>query len=102
MIFSGNYEILNGKHCGGQTIKSWNDGSNANYGTLIGIPECGNLCSYHSECAGFVHRTTDNICGFWKKGPLNPSLFANHNCHKKIEGSNVVRSYYYVFFNGCL
>ena len=81
---------MNGKHCGGQSIQAWNDGSNANYGTLIGLPECKEMCSGHPECAGFVHRTTDNICGFWKMGPLNPHLLENHNCHRKIEGKNVV------------
>ena len=87
---SDDYELLSGKHCGGHTINSWNDGSYTNYGTLVGLPECKKLCSDHSECAGFVHRTTDDICGFWKLGHLKPFLKENRNCYKKREGNNVL------------
>ncbi len=79
---------MNGKHCGGQRITAWNDGSNANYGTLNSLPECIKLCSDHWECAGFVHRTTGNICGLWKRGPLNPIQRDGFNCHKKLAGNN--------------
>ena len=46
------------------------------------------MCSAHSECLGFVRRTTDGQCGTWKKGPLSPKDQNNHDCHRKVEGNN--------------
>ena len=81
---------MKGKHCGGEEIRSWNDGSDSNYGEQIGLPECKQLCNDHSECAAFVHNTNKNICGYWKKGPLSPYLRENRNCHRKLDGNNVL------------
>ena len=83
------YEVTNGHHCGGVSITSWADGINTAYGKLKGIPDCEEMCNTHAECAGFVHRTSDGICSFWKQGPLNIVSKNGHNCHKKI-GSNIL------------
>ena len=80
------YEVMKGFNCGGESIGSWTDGSNAAYGEITGISECEQTCNMHEECAGFVRQSTTNICGFWRRGPLNPYSKVNHNCHKKIQG----------------
>jgi len=81
------YEILSNQHCGGESINSWNDGSEANYGTATELSECKQSCKDHSECAGFVQSET--ACGYWKMGPLNPYPFDKHTCYKKSDGNNM-------------
>ena len=74
------------------SIKSWADGSNAKYGETVGISICEVICASHIECAGFTHRTSDDVC-FWKQEPLssftNTYIAKNHKCHKKIKGSTI-------------
>ena len=89
MPFSVDYEILNGKHCGGDTIRKWLDNSDAGYGKGTDLDACKTTCSDHVECKGFIHRTSDDICAFWKKGTLKLSSNADLNCHRKIEGNIV-------------
>lgn len=81
---SAGYEVTNEHHCGGQSIKSWKNGSTSNYGTVIGLDECKQICDANDECAGFVHRTADNICGFWKGVPLKPYVKNGLNCYRKL------------------
>jgi len=77
------YTRHEGKHCGGSSINRWADGSNARYGGMSGIESCKAQCDAHAECAGFVQRDSDNKCGFWKKGPLNPHPNGGHHCYEK-------------------
>ena len=77
------------KHCGGQSIRSWHDGSDATYGKSVwkGLSKCEKMCSDHAECQGFIHRKSDDICGFWKKDmkePKNMENKKNMDCHMKI------------------
>ena len=83
------YEILNGQHCGGDTIRKWLDNSDAEYGKGTVLDACKTTCSDHVECKGFIHRKSDDICGFWKKGTLDPYPNTDLNCHRKIEGNTV-------------
>ena len=87
------YEVKTGVHCRGESITSWADGTNASYGVLSGISTCNNMCDVHVECAGFVHRTSDDICSLWKRGPLDVYNHAGHNCHKKIGSSYIIFVY---------
>lgn len=89
------YSVDYGMHCGGESIREWNvdkfvskfsNNERVNpteYGTVKGISHCKAVCNMHLECNGFVHRTTDDICGFWKKGPFRLSSYQNHNCYRK-------------------
>ena len=55
------------------------------------MPKCKEICSAHPECAAFVHRITDDKCGYWKKEPLNIQHYNEHNCYQKtIAGKNEV------------
>ena len=77
------YSITIGHNCGGESIYQWSNGSNSNYESAIGLPLCEKTCNLHEECAGFVHRLSDDVCGIWKKGPLNIYQSRGLNCHKK-------------------
>ena len=79
-------------HCGGSSIRFWDDGSTANYGVLSSNSECEKVCDMHIECAGFVYdgrKDTANSgnCGHWKRGPLNLFAFPNGDCYEKPIGS---------------
>ena len=78
------YRVTHGKHCGGQSIVNWSDGSEANYGTLKGLGTCKVTCNAYAECAGFVSRRSDGICGFWKSGPFQLYDYSGHDCYEKI------------------
>ena len=80
------YEVTNDLHCGGTSIRSWTDGTNTNYANLKGISDCEKMCNIHVECAGFVHETSSDICGHWKRGPLHLSRWTGVTCHKKMNG----------------
>ena len=89
------YEVTNGFHCdnigwGDKSITTWDDGSSANYGTLTGITNCETICSMHDECAGFVHRTSDGVCGLWKREPLTLYSRSSFNCHQKLTGGTLI------------
>ena len=77
------YRVTRGKHCRGHSLVKWSDGSRANYGRQKGLETCKTTCNAHVECAGFVSRS-DGICGFWKRGPLNPYDKIGHDCYEKI------------------
>ena len=81
------YEVMNGFHCGGSSIRTWDDGSSTNYGKLTGVSKCEEICNMHVTCAGFAHRKSDDICGFYKRAPLNPVRKQGRNCHRKQKGS---------------
>ena len=66
-------------HCGGISIKTWDDSSNANYGAMDGLESCKTTCNKHDECAGFVSRANQDNCGHWKRGPLKLTL--DHGCY---------------------
>ena len=82
---------MDGFNCGGSSIKSWADGSDAKYGKLTGLSSCEGICNSHVECAGFIHQPSDDRC-FWKQEPLKPFtnqyIAQRNNCHKKIKGSH--------------
>ena len=85
------YEVMNGFNCGTNNIRgTWDDGSSANYGTLTGITNCETICSMHDECAGFVHRTSDGVCGLWKREPLTLYSRSSFNCHQKLTGGTLI------------
>ena len=75
-------------HCvkGDASIRSWSDGSNANYGNETVLAKCKYICNNHIECAGFVHRKVDSVCGQWKRGPLKPWSHKGHDCYEKAIG----------------
>ena len=77
------YSVTKGKHCGGTSIKEWNDGMNSNYRRVDDLDECIGICNLHAECDAFVYRLRDGICGMWKKGPLYLNTKSGHDCHKK-------------------
>ena len=83
------YEVMNRFHCGGDSIKTWDDGSSTNYGKLVGVSNCELMCNIHVECAGFVHRKSDDKCGYWKRAPLKPYFKIGASCHQKIKGSTI-------------
>ena len=86
------------KHCGGGSINKWNDGTSSNYGSVKEVSKCKEECAKRVECTGFIHRSTDNVCGFWKKGPFNLFKSANHHCYKKglnFEQSQNVNFFYF-------
>ena len=87
--FTG-YKIHSNKDCGRKNIFSWNDGSSTNHGTVTGVSNCARICDMHAECAAFVHRTSDDMCGFWKRGPLNLHSNVKTRCHKKTKGSTLI------------
>jgi len=86
------YKLHKGKHCGGKkggrwgiSIRKWADGTSANYGAkkMKTRAQCKTECDKHSECAGFVHRDSDNNCNFWKGGALAPFKLNGHHCYEK-------------------
>jgi len=78
------YTVQNGKHCGGTSITTWASGEDAGYGTVVDdLAGCRMTCSAHADCAGFVLRDSDNLCSFWKSGPLAPVDWAGHSCYAK-------------------
>ena len=91
------YKLWPGFHCGGISIKQWSDRTNSEYGKISNISICKEICDVHDECAGFVHRTTDKICSFWKKAPFKPVFKRNRNCYEKQEGCTCSR---FVNING--
>lgn len=78
------YEVTKGHHCGGTNINTWTDGTTSNYGTAEGLSSCKETCNAHEECRAFIYRTTDRVCGFWKRGPLNIRKAKNHDCYRAI------------------
>jgi len=78
------YDVMQGFHCGGTSIKKWEDGSTTNYGQVYGLSNCESICSSHTDCAGFVHYPDYDGCGYWKTAPLMPYSKSYSNCHKKI------------------
>ena len=85
------YKITNGYQCGGTSIRSWDDGTSSNYGTLRGISNCEITCDMHVECSGFVYGGSTDICGYWKRGSLTPVSRIDANCHEKLKGSAISR-----------
>jgi len=79
-----NWKRTEDMHCGGSTLNTWNDGSNANYGaTGKTIAECQALCDAHQpECKGFVFKLFDNAC-FWKTGTFALHASPVHDCYER-------------------
>merc|ERR1711865_419983 len=60
-------------------------GPTANYGSkkMTTKAQCKAMCDKHSDCAGFVHRDSDNNCNFWKGGAIAPFKHKGHHCYEK-------------------
>ena len=87
--FAG-YEVTKGFHCGGESIKSWDDKTSTNYGKVTGVFNCEEICNKHVECAGFVYRLDKDVCGHWKRAPLTPYKSKIDNCYQKVKGMYIL------------
>ena len=83
------YNSRNGLSCSSELINMWKDGSNAQLGQLKGLNDCKNECSKHTECAGFTHDRSTDICGNWHLGQVSAeangkiNFEENKECYSK-------------------
>ena len=76
--------VMTDYHCGGESIRLWEDNTDTNYGGPSSIFDCQQMCAIHEECAAF--NVFDNICTFWTQAPLNPYKANGLDCHIKSNG----------------
>ena len=71
--------------CDGGVIRTWDDGSDSNYGTMKDIYSCKEECDKHEECGGFSMIPSSGICGHWKRGPitLTQKWGTDRDCYMK-------------------
>ena len=77
------YTIHPNHNCGGNRIVNWSNGSNAKYGQIRGLLNCSEVCMNQIDCDGFSHRISDDVCGLWRKAPLNLRYDKNFDCYQK-------------------
>eukprot|EP00931_Biecheleriopsis_adriatica_P014766 TRINITY_DN1167_c0_g1_i6.p1 TRINITY_DN1167_c0_g1~~TRINITY_DN1167_c0_g1_i6.p1 ORF type:complete len:1841 (-),score=350.18 TRINITY_DN1167_c0_g1_i6:148-5670(-) len=70
------------QHCGGRSINV----SDHIYGnsSYVDVEECKAICMSVAECAGFVRRSKDGRCSYWKRGSLSRYARAGHQCYEKV------------------
>ena len=78
-------------HCGGESIRLWEDNTDTNYGGPSSIFDCQQMCAIHEECAAF--NVFDNICTFWTQAPLNPYKANGLDCHIKSNGGKQCQTF---------
>ena len=77
------YTIHRNHNCGGKRVLKWSNGSNAKYGQMRGLLNCSDVCMNQSDCDGFSHRNSDDVCGLWRKSPLKLHYDKNFDCYLK-------------------
>lgn len=79
------FAVKDGMHCGGGSIETWHDGTDAEYGMghVDDLEGCAAKCRARVECAGFVLRMVDNRCSLWKQEPLMLQPLIGHVCFTK-------------------
>ena len=91
-VFTG-YQKDNGI-CDGDAIRSWEDGSDSNYGMPNDLQNCMKECNLRVECAGFTYRVSDKAC-FWKGGSRRNAIWKiGRFCYRKPKGTSKYVEYH--------
>ena len=80
------FQLLQDTRCESAQIQTWDDGTNAGYGSGYSFLEtCRRMCSERAECAAFLERVSDGRCTFWRSAsqPLTLSNEPGINCYAR-------------------